>query len=266
MYRHKERQYQIIIAILTFLVLLQSIFILSLLRPKAKKLPPVSLAPVTIKGKIAIVIDDWGYNLHNLAALDRIKYPITASILPNINYSKKAAQELHQKGLEIILHLPMEPHEKYRLEKNTIMTSMNEATIISILEKDLTGLPYVKGVSNHMGSFATEDPRTVEIIFKELKKRKLYFLDSVVSSYSVAASLAKNLGVAFIQRNVFLDNEEDPIYIRGQIDKLKTKANLHGSAVGIGHDRKVTLEVLNTVMPKLEKEGYKFVFVSDLVK
>ncbi|OGX15878.1 MAG: hypothetical protein A2166_01910 [Omnitrophica WOR_2 bacterium RBG_13_41_10] len=266
MYRHKERQYQVIIAILTFLVLLESIFILSLLRPKAKKIPPVSLAPVIIKGKIAIVIDDWGYNLHNLSAVERIKYPITASILPNINYSKRAAQELHQKGLEIILHLPMEPHEKYRLEENTIMTSMDETTIRGILEKDLADISYAKGVSNHMGSFATEDPRTVEIIFKELKKRKLYFLDSVVSSYSVASSLAKKLGVAFIQRSVFLDNEDDPVYIRSQIYKLKTKAKLHGSAVGIGHDRKVTLEVLNTVMPELEKEGYRFVFVSDLVK
>jgi len=160
----------------------------------------------------------------------------------------------------------MEPHEKYRLEQNTIMTSMDETTIRGILEKDLADISYAKGVSNHMGSFAMEDPRTVEIIFKELNKRKLYFLDSVVSSYSVASSLAKNLGVAFIQRSVFLDNKEDPIYIRGQIYKLKTKAKLYGSAVGIGHDRKVTLEVLNTAMPELEKEGYKFVFVSDLVK
>jgi polysaccharide deacetylase 2 family uncharacterized protein YibQ len=39
-----------------------------------------------------------------------------------------------------------------------------------------------------------------------------------------------------------------------------------GSAVGIGHDRKITLEVLRDVMPQLAKEGYKLVFVSELAQ
>jgi len=41
---------------------------------------------------------------------------------------------------------------------------------------------------------------------------------------------------------------------------------MYGHAIGIGHDRKVTLEVLKEVMPELDREGFKFVFVSELVK
>jgi hypothetical protein len=72
--------------------------------------------------------------------------------------------------------------------------------------------------------------------------------------------------IAFANRDVFLDNREEPEYIMGQINKLKNIAKVYGRAIGIGHDRKVTLEVLKGAMPELEKEGYKFVFVSELLR
>jgi hypothetical protein len=259
----KLKSYKIATLILSVLVIIEAIFILRLLTVKPKKIPAL---PVVIKGKIAIVIDDWGYNLNNLAVLGEIKYPLTVSVLPNINYSQRVARELHKRGIEVILHLPMEPYEKYRLEQNTIMTSMDGPTIKSILEKDLANVSYAIGVSNHMGSKATEDLKIMEVIFKELKKRKLYFLDSFVSSGSVCPMLAAQMHLAFAERDIFLDNEENPNYIKRQIYKLKTKARTFGEAIGIGHDRKVTLEVLREVMPDLEKEGYRFIFVSGLVR
>lgn len=257
----KYRAYKITIFLLALIIIFQWLFILKIL--KAKKMPG---APAIIKGKIAIVIDDWGYNLNNLPIVDQIRYPFTASVLPGIAYSHIVSRELHKRKVELILHLPMEPHEKFRLEKNTIMTAMDEQTIKNILTKDLSYIYFAGGVSNHMGSKATEDLRTMSILFNELKKRNLYFLDSLVSAKSICADLANKMHLRFIQRDVFLDNQEDVEYIRGQIFKLKTKARLSGQAVGIGHDRKVTLEVLREAMPSIEKEGYKFVFVSELVK
>lgn len=254
----EQRRYKIIIGLLLLVIILQWVFIIK--RPK--KIPP----PLPIKGKIAIVIDDWGYNLNNLTLVEQIKYPLTVSVLPNLNYSRTVAEELHKRGFEIILHLPLQPRENARLEKDTIMTSMDELTIRNILKDDLTNVVYALGVSNHMGSKATEDPRIMGIIFKELKKRNLYFLDSLVSSDSIGFDLAHKVQLGFISRDVFLDNTETPEYIKGQINKLKTRARVYGQAVGIGHDRKTTLEVLKEVMPRLEKEGYKFVFVSELIR
>ena len=253
--------YKIAIWILSLIIILQWISIILITRPK--KIPRV---PVAIKGKIAIVIDDWGYNLNNLPILDQIKYPLTISVLPNLSYSRVIAENLHKRKLEIILHLPMEPREKYRLEKNTIMTSMDESTIRNIFNQDLADVPYVSGVSNHMGSMATDSPKTMRIIFKELKRRKLYFLDSLVSSESVCFDLAHKMHIPFAKRDVFLDNKEETEYIKEQIYKLKTRATVYGQAIGIGHDQRITLEVLKEVMPELDREGYKFVFVSELVR
>ena len=259
-----NQRYKIAVWILSILLVIESgalIFLLA--RQPAKKIPKAALA---IKGRIAIVIDDWGYNLDNLYILDQIKYPFTASVLPRLNYSEEVAQGLHNRGFQVILHLPMEPHEKYRLEKNTILTSMQEKEIINIIGQDLTDIHYAVGVSNHMGSKGTEDLRTMSIVLKELKKRNLFFLDSLVSPKTVCSDLAAKLQVRFIKRDIFLDNEDDPQYIKGQIYKLKRKARMFGYAVGVGHDRKITLEVLKETMPELEKEGYKLVFVSELVK
>lgn len=257
----KEYQrHRVLIPILILIIILQGIFIAVLLKPK--KIPK----PIAIRGKIAIVIDDWGYNLNNLHILKQIKYPLTCAILPNLSYSKLVAEEAHKKGFQIILHLPMEPHEKFRLEQNTITTSMDESSIAAILSDDLEGISFVAGVSNHMGSKATEDARVMEIIFKELKKRHLFYLDSFVTAKSVCKEVAGKINLGLARRDIFLDNKQDAEYIKGQVAKLKKVAAVYGEAVGIGHDQRITLEVLKEEMSKLAKEGYRLVFISELVK
>ncbi|MDD5281714.1 MAG: divergent polysaccharide deacetylase family protein [Candidatus Omnitrophica bacterium] len=221
---------------------------------------------VPAKGRIAIVIDDWGYNLNNLEIAKEIKQPLTCAILPNLNNSRLLAQELHNLGFEIILHLPMEPKEKYRLERNTIRVSMDDGEIRNILDRDLASILFVKGISNHMGSRITEDARVSALIMSEAKKRKLYFLDSFVTAKSACPLLARKIKVRFAKRDIFLDNLDDPSYIKGQIIKLRDLAKKNGQAIGIGHDRKNTLVALKETIPQLIKAGYKLVFVSEVAK
>jgi len=263
----RDLSYKIIIAILLIIIILLVAFIIfSICRKPALEIKKIPKPTKAIKAKIAVVIDDLGYNPNNLGIMEDIKYPMTFSVLPGLNYSETLAKELHSRGFEIILHLPMEPHEKFNMENNTILTSMDETRIKEIIDTDLAGVPYAKGVSNHMGSKATEDTRTMSIIFNELKNKHLYFLDSFVTAKSVGQELAGKINVKFAKRGVFLDNNLDAKYIRQQIYQLKIKARQKGEVIAIGHDRKITLEILKEVMPELAKEGYKFVFVSDLVR
>lgn len=231
-------------------------------KPKAVK----RSAPAGPEGKIAIVVDDWGYSLNNIRIAGEIKLPLTAAVLPNLKYSAEAADQLHKQGFEIILHLPMESQSKLGMEKNTILTSMSEGQIREIIAQGLKNVNYARGVNNHMGSKATQDQRVMQETFKELEDKGLYFLDSAVTADSVSSDLARRMNVPFIKRDVFLDNKSDPEYIRGQFNKLKKVAKKNGFAVGIGHDRTMTLEILKEVMPELEREGYSLVFVSELVE
>ena len=251
------------LALIAFFVILGVIILLpAKKKPKRVVRPPVQVT----KGKIAIVLDDWGYNLNNMAAVSEIKQPLTLALLPNLAFSKKIAQDLHQRGFEIILHLPMEPMEKCNLEKNTVRTSMDKKQIEAVISKDLASIVYAKGVSNHMGSKATSDPVTMDVTFRELKKRGLYFLDSYVTAKSISREFASKIGLRFAKRDVFLDNSNDPEYIKQQLYLLRAKAKQRGSAIGIGHDRKNTLQVLKEVLPEFERDGYKIVFVSELVR
>jgi hypothetical protein len=258
--------YKLAIVALCLIAIFQSLVILHFLpKKRAEKKKPA--APVSAAaGRIAIVLDDWGYNLNNLELLKEIPYPMTISILPGLAYSKRVAGEASRNGLEVVLHLPLEPFpsENVRLENNTVLTNMQEEMILQIFRKDLDGIPGVKGVSNHMGSKATADIRVMGILFKEMRRRSLYFLDSLVSGKSVCTEAARKMKVSFAKRDIFLDNSRDPQYIKGQIEKLKARAGKSGFAIGVGHDRRTTLEVLKEVLPELKKQGYRLVFVSEL--
>lgn len=230
--------------------------------PKPKPIPQE-----TYQGKIAIVLDDWGYNLNNVDTLREIKEPLTLAVLPRRAYSGTIANTALELRKELVLHLPLEPHreKKYRLEPDTILITMAKNEVLKILDADIKNLPGIKGISNHMGSLATENVLLMGIIFAELKKRKLYFLDSYTGK-TICKDLARNIGIAYLRRQVFLDNKNDAQYIRGQIELLAKIAQQSGYAIGIGHDRPKTLEALAKAMPDLKKRGFKFVYLSQLVK
>jgi len=232
-----------------------------------KSQPAKRQVKVLPKGKIAIVLDDWGYNQRNVKYLKNIDSPLTISILPDLSYSRKIAEAARKNKKEIILHLPLEPHpyESMGLELNTIKTSMSNRTIIRLLNKSIKSVPYLKGVSSHMGSKATEDEKIMGTIFHELKKRRLYFLDSLATAKSVCEKVAKKSRLDYAKRNTFLDNKQDAGYIKQQLAVLVKVAEEKGQAIGIGHDKRITLEVLEEEIPRLEEEGFLFVFLSDLV-
>lgn len=219
------------------------------------------------QGKIAIVLDDWGYNLNNAELLKQIDEPLTLAILPRRAYSARIAELAKELNKEVILHLPMEPHQEkqYHLEPDTLLVSMSKQEILKILETDFKSVPGLKGISNHMGSQATESEYLMKVIFEELKKKKLYFLDSFTGK-TVCKKLASEAKLPYARRNVFLDNKSDAEYILGQLEALAKTAKQDGFAVGIGHDRKKTLEILAQAMPELKKRGFRFVYTSELAK
>ena len=218
------------------------------------------------QGKIAIVLDDWGYNLNNVELLRQIDTPLTLAILPRRAYSVRIAELAKELNKEVILHLPMEPHQEkqYQLEPDTLLITMSKPEILKILDTDFKSVPGLKGISNHMGSQATESEDLMKVIFEELKKKKLYFLDSFTGK-TVCLKLASEMKLPYARRNVFLDNKRDAEYIQGQLEALAKMAKQDGFAVGIGHDRKKTLEVLVQAIPELKKRGFKFVYASELV-
>ena len=86
-----------------------------------------------------------------------------------------------------------------------------------------------------------------------------------MTTKTVCRGLARKMNVGFAQRDVFIDNDNDASAIREQVLKLAQKAKKAGVAVGIGHDRPVTISVLKELIPQLEQEGYQFINLSEII-
>jgi polysaccharide deacetylase 2 family uncharacterized protein YibQ len=73
---------------------------------------PVSagnFSPVAHPSRIALIIDDIGFNLRRAELFLEADIPITFSVLPRVCWSVESAMALHARGHEIMLHQPMEP-------------------------------------------------------------------------------------------------------------------------------------------------------------
>ena len=68
--------------------------------------PAISFPPG--KGKIAIVLDDWGYTMKQVPALGNLRRPVTLAVLPGLPHSADVARAAQADGHEVILHMPME--------------------------------------------------------------------------------------------------------------------------------------------------------------
>ena len=169
-----------------------------------------------------------------------------------------------------MLHLPMEPKGYPAPDKNpgkgAILMDTPRREIAKIIAQDLSNIPYVQGVNNHTGSRLTEDREMMNLILKELKKRNLFFVDSKTSPNSVAYREARRLGLKCGERDVFLDNELDLDYIKGQIRLLGRIALKEGQAIGIGHAHSLTARAIRESIPELENQGIEFVLVSELLE
>ena len=222
----------------------------------------------SIAGELNIIIDDFGYRNDEVSdGFLSLGANLTFAVIPGHKYSRSFAKKAFKKGYEVIVHMPMESHVSSSGEEVFVLnTDMTSSEIESRMENVITHLPQAVGMNNHQGSKATENKRVMNVVGSVLKKYEKYFIDSRTTPESIAESMMMSLGVHTANRDVFLDNEADQYLINKQLDQLISTAQHKGSAIGVGHARPMTLQVLQKRIPELKKAGFQFKFVSSLYK
>jgi polysaccharide deacetylase 2 family uncharacterized protein YibQ len=205
---------------------------------------------------VALIVDDLGYDKNIAKKFARLNVALTFSILPHSPFQKSIVQLAESNGLEIMLHLPMEPVEYPRVDPGpgTLLTSMSADELIAQLDENLKTLPNVKGVNNHMGSKLTAESTQLYQVFSVLKQRGLFFIDSRTSADSLCEPSARLFQIPFARRDVFLDHYPTPEFVRNQIKELIRIARQNGQAVGILHPHATTLKTLQKMLPELNKQ------------
>lgn len=215
--------------------------------------------------RVAVVIDDLGRRIQDVADLAALGVALSYGVLPFESHTAEVVEELKRRDQEILLHLPMEPLSGANPGPGALTAKMSAAEIGAATRWALSAVAGATGVNNHMGSELTANRRTMEVVLEVLSEEGLFYLDSRTSADSVAYRLALELGVPAAERQVFLDVESEPAAIRAEFRRLLALARERGSAVAIGHPYPTTLQVLRREVPAALAAGYRFVPVSDLL-
>lgn len=216
--------------------------------------------------KVAIVIDDVGFVQTHLADFQRIKVPITFSVIPHTTHGRANAELFHLQGQEIMVHLPMETKaSQTSYGPGEVSGKMSDEQIVSTLDGDLALVPYIKGLNNHEGTLATTDKRVMTVVVKYAQAHGLFFLDSLTSPHSIVSQVQGELGMPKRVNDVFLDHQDTVEYVKAQMQRLADLAKKKGVAIGIGHiQRNSTAQGILEMIPVLQSQGIEFVFISQI--
>jgi len=233
-----------------------------LLAPPAAAPPgsPASGAP-----ELAIIVDDLGYDPSAARSVFAIPARVSVAVLPNLPESTAVAEEAHRRGIEVLLHLPMESVAgEDKAEKIELHVGEPAAEVARVMDEMLSTVPYAAGVNNHQGSRATTDPALMASVAAARRSRGLFFIDSRTAPGSRALDAARRAGVPAAARNVFLDDDEQPAAIRRQLEHAERLAREQGMCVAIGHPHGSTLDVLAEMLPEVEAHGVRLVSASEI--
>lgn len=220
--------------------------------------------------KIAIVIDDFGYNAEGTNEMLDLNIPLTAAIIPFEVKSKEIAELALSKGKEIIIHMPMEPNNGSRsaLGKFPITVDLGDKDIKERLEAAIGEIKGAKGLNNHMGSKATKDPRVMRSVLNVVKDNNMFFLNSKTSGKTTSQDICRELGIKYYERDVFLDHVSTQENVEKSLEEAYKIAKKKGYAIAIGHvgaqGGKCTVYGIKYKIKNLQSRGVKFVFVSEI--
>jgi polysaccharide deacetylase 2 family uncharacterized protein YibQ len=209
-----------------------------------------------------------GSSLSEAKELLSIDIPLTFSIIPGLPKAKSVAAAARSAGLEVMVHIPMEPkgYPKQRLEQNGLLVAQTEEEITARTVALLNAVPEADGANNHMGSRFTEQEEKMLPFLKVLKERGLFFVDSRTTPGSVGYATAERIGVKAASRNVFLDNDQDVETIKRQLYAAAEMSRNKGGVIAICHPHTSSIAALKGAMPELKRAGIKFVSVRELVR
>ena len=226
----------------------------------------VAQSTATLPPRVAIIIDDLGYQAGPGRRAIDLPGPLAYAILPATPRGEELARLAHERGKEVLLHLPLEAvaHDG-PAEPGGIVLDMSRTAFREAFTTAIESVPNAVGVSSHRGSLLTRHPGHMGWLMDEISSRgTLFFIDSYTTHHSVALRIARESGIPAAKRDVFLDHDPRRETILRELERLKRLARERGAAVAIGHPYPETLNVLEEALPALAEEGIELVPLSQL--
>jgi len=166
-----------------------------------------------------------------------------------------------------MIHMPMEPKggaTGYD-PRGAIRIGSSANEIRHLMARARSLLPRARGLNNHQGSRVTADREQMRLVLDEVRRQGLFFLDSRTDSDSIGASLAHEMGVPALSRDIFLDHVRDYAHVRQQLRLLLELARRQGSALAIGHPFPETMRAIADSRKEFDEAGVRWCWPQDLL-
>lgn len=246
------------------------------------RLPPADVAPtadvsawiryatpavVTNQPRIAVVIDGLGVDRSATERAIALPPAVTLSFAAYASDLADQTASARRAGHELLLHVPMEPisvtaaMSAYGLGRN-----MPRDELVRRLRWDLARFDAYVGVDNHMGTEFAQDTPAMRVVMDELRRRGLLYLDARAVPTAPVAVAARDFGVPYAARDIFLDGEQAAISVDSRLAQLVKLARERGSAIAIGHAHDATLAALQRWVPTLSRQGVVLVPLTAVIK
>lgn len=233
--------------------------------------PPGQAAVPADKPRIAVVLDDFGLTYKKNVPDEKwmaVRWPVTFAVMPESPRTKQAARETLANGHELIIHFPFDPFLRLDLPRGQASPADLDK-VRKLFEKSLADIPGAKGVNNHRSFKATQNRPMMAEFMKLVRERGMFFVDSGVSTKSVALAEARAAGLRAGRGGIFLEDgakHDKPVCAR-LLRRAAAMARKNGSVIAIGHHYwQGTYDCLTEQVPKLQQEGFEFVYASDVVR
>ncbi|MFW6387916.1 MAG: divergent polysaccharide deacetylase family protein, partial [bacterium] len=200
-----------------------------------------------------------GYSISELEPFLDLEIPLTIAVLPHLDSSREAVDRAREAGLDVILHLPMEPTVDIDPGPGAILTGQSGEEMRRRVNRAMESVPGVIGANNHMGSAATADARVMRTVIDELAANDLFFLDSRTSAHSQVEGVSATLQLPYMRRDFFVDHDRDADAMRAALSRGIERASEDGVAIVIGHVQTSALPaIIEEAAREAERRGVRF--------
>ena len=202
---------------------------------------PRKALPAGSRAKLAIIIDDVGTD-EQAQKITALPVRVTPSIFPP-EYQRKDTRSLARGFEHYAIHLPMEASSA-KNNSATLRASDNYEKLQGVIAKLRADFPNAKFINNHTGSKFTADERAMQNLLRAMNEHGFLFIDSRTSPATKAKAAMNELGMRYVHRDVFLDNQNSVAAVRKKLREAVALAKKQGYAIAIGHPKSSTLRAL----------------------
>lgn len=219
---------------------------------------------------ISIIIDDLGWSGKYGRKTTELPGPVACAVLPHTRHARELAERAHRNNKEVMLHQPFQPMNRKQealMGKGGITNRMSRQQTVNTLLKNLSSVPHVTGINNHMGSRLTRDGKRMAWVMEALHRSNhtLFYVDSLTTPGSQGLNQAHANAVPTTKRDIFLDHRRSVAAVRRQFQRLIRHAKRNGSAVAIGHPYPETVRVLQEELKRLHVHNVRLVPVREMI-